>query len=55
MNNPENIKKMKLGDILVKYGLISQEQLETALEAQKEFKTGWEELSYSSAMLLKMI
>ena len=39
MNNPENIKKMKLGDILVKYGLITQEQLETALEAQKEFKT----------------
>ena len=30
---------MKLGDILIKYGLITQEQLETALEAQKEFKT----------------
>jgi len=39
MSDTNNIKRMKLGDILLKYGLITQEQLETALEAQKEFKT----------------
>lgn len=28
---------MRLGEILIKYGLISQEHLDTALEAQKKF------------------